>query len=188
MSILRRIFGLDETPPAPRRGPTSDEAESIRRIADKLDAMEPEKAKFIATFAFTLSRVAHADMEISDEETQAMERIVMERGKLPEEQAILVVQIAKTQSRMFGGTDNYVVTREFGRLSTREQKLALLDCLFAVSAADESVSTVEDNEIRRITEEMKLDHSDFIAVRSTYREHLAVLKKDPNPGSGGERG
>jgi uncharacterized tellurite resistance protein B-like protein len=150
--------------------------------------MEPEEAKFIATFAFTLSRVAHADLEISDEETREMERIVMERGKLPEEQAILVVQIAKTQSRMFGSTDNYVVTREFGRLSTREQKLALLDCLFAVSAADENVSTIEDNEIRKIAEELKLDHSEFIAARSVYREHLGVLKKGPNSGSGKDQG
>jgi uncharacterized tellurite resistance protein B-like protein len=184
MSILRRIFGLDATPAAPRRGPTRDEAESIRRIADKLDKMEPEEAKFIATFAFTLSRVAHADLEISDQETLEMERIVMEKGRLPEEQAILVVQIAKTQSRLFGSTDNYVVTREFGRLSTREQKLALLDCLFAVSAADENVSTVEDNEIRRIAEELKLEHSDFIAARSAYREHLAVLKKRGDRGRG----
>ena len=100
-----------------------------------------------------------------------------ERAGLPEEQAILVVQIAKSQNLLFGSTENYLVTREFGRLADRAERRALLDCLFAVSAADESVSTAEDAEIRQITEELKLDHDDFIAARSAYRDLLSVLKK-----------
>ena len=108
-----------------------------------------------------------------------MEALLVEQAGLPEEQAILVVQMAKTQSRMFGGTENFLVTREFSRLATREQKVALLDCLFAVSAADQTISTVEDNEIRQIASELRLDHADFIATRSRYREHLAVFKKPP---------
>jgi len=55
--------------------------------------------------------------------------------------------------------------------------MALLECLFAVSASDESVSVVEDREIRQIASELKLDHQDFIKVRSAFRDHLAVLKK-----------
>ena len=51
----------------------------------------------------------------------------MERTGLPEEQAIMVVQMAKTQNVLFGETENYLVAREFGEISTREQKLALLE-------------------------------------------------------------
>jgi hypothetical protein len=46
-----------------------------------------------------------------------------------------------------------------------------------VCSADRSISTVEDNEIRKISTELKLSHEDFIAVRLNYRDHLAVLKK-----------
>ena len=99
---------------------------------------------------------------------------------MPEEQAMIVVQMAKTQNLLFGGTDNFSVTKEFKRLSSREQKLGLLRCLFAVSAADESISTVESNEIRQITEELGLDRSDFTELRSEFREHLAVLKPPPS--------
>lgn len=173
MGLLQRLFGVDEA--AERAG--GDETDTLRRITRALEEMEPERARFIAAFAATLSRVANADLHISEAETRTMEQIVMERAGLPEEQAILVVQIAKTQSRLFGGTENYVVTREFARLATREQRLALLDCLFAVSAADDEVSTAEDNEIRVIAEEFKLDHGEFIAARSAYRDYLAVLKK-----------
>ena len=69
------------------------------------------------------------------------------------------------------------MTREFGKLATREQKLAVLDCLFAVSSSDESIRTVEDNEIRRIASELKLEHADFIKVRSGHSRHLHVIKR-----------
>ena len=38
------------------------------------------------------------------------------------------------------------------------------------------------NEIRRVAEEFRLDHSDFIAARSAYRDYLAVLR-NKNAGS-----
>jgi uncharacterized tellurite resistance protein B-like protein len=171
------------------------ETETVRRIVDALDRLEPDRARYVAAFAYNLSRVAHADSKVSREETREMERIVRGLGGLPEEQAILVVQMAKTQALLFGGTENFLVTREFNRIATREQKLALLECLFAVSAADRSISTIEDNsaadrsistiednEVRKISRELQLEHADFIAARSVFREHLAVLKKDPPDG------
>jgi hypothetical protein len=98
---------------------------------------------------------------------------------MPEEQAIVVVQMAKTQNLLFGGTENFLVAREFRELSNRQEKMALLDCLFAIAAEHESISTVEDNEISQIADELRIEHRDFISVRSKHRNHLAVLKKPP---------
>lgn len=156
---------------------TVDVAETLHKITEAIDQMEPEQARYVASFAYLLGRVAHADLEISEEETREMERIVEAVGGLPVEQAILVTQIAKSQNKLFGGTDNYSITREFEKRATRKQKLALLNCLFAVSSSDQSISTVEDNEIRKISSELRLEHGDFIAARSAFREHLEVLKR-----------
>ena len=158
-----------------------DRTETVRKIVDELDHLEPERARFVAAFAYILSRAAQADMKISDDETHAMEQIVVEHGKLPPEQALIVVQMAKTQSLLFGGTENYLVTREMNRLASRDEKLALIDCMFAVSAADESISTVEDNVIRQVAAELRLDHREFIAVRAGYRDRLAVLQPPEAP-------
>ncbi len=155
---------------------SSAETETVRKITDALDRMEPERARFIAAFAYLLGRVARADLNISAEETRVMERIVSEKGGIPEEQAIIVVQIAKSQNILFGATENYLVSREFNGMATQEQKLALIDCLFAVAAADQSISTVEDNEVSQIADELRIEHRDYIAVRSGYRQFLAVLK------------
>jgi uncharacterized tellurite resistance protein B-like protein len=174
VSILK-LLGLDPAADLP----VSAETETVRKIAGALDRLEPDRARFLAAFAYILSRVARADLDISAVEVRAMERIVMDRGGLPEPQAALVVQIAKTQSNLFGATENYLVTREFYRISTLEDRRALIDCLFAVCASDGSVSAVEDAEIRQVADEIRVEHRDFIGIRSAYRDYLAVLQKGP---------
>lgn len=174
MSLLR-YFGLAGNDSKS----SSADTQTVRRIVASLDAMEPESARFVAAFAFLLCRVARTDLHISDVEAAEMERILMERGGLTEDQALLVLQIAKSQESLFGGTESFLVTREFNKIATRDQKLALLDCLFAVSAADQSVSTVEDNEIVRICAELQLPREEVVSARGRYREHLAVLKGMP---------
>lgn len=151
--------------------------DSLGEIEKALTHLEPVQARFVAGFAYILSRVAGADHHISDVESALMERLVAERGGLPPDQASLVVRIAKAQTERHRGTEDFIVTREFAAIATREQKLALLDCLFAVSSSDSSIRTIEDNEIRRIASELKLEHADFIAVRSAHTGHLEVLRR-----------
>ncbi len=172
MSILRYL-GIS---PAEPHGSTP-ETDTVRKITEALDRLDPDRARYIAGFAYILSRVGRADLKISDRETRAMERIVVEQGGLPEEQAIIVVQIAKTQTKLFGGTENFLVTREFSKMASLDQKLSLLDCLFAVGASEGMINTDEDNEIRQIAEELGLDHRDFIAVRSKHRDQLSFLNR-----------
>ena len=171
MSILD-FFGLSGRP----ESADAPEVESIRKIARRLEEMEPDRARHIAAFAYLLGRVAHADLDISRRESAEMERIVREKGHLPTEQAVMTVEIAKRQNRLFGHVENFLVAREFKELATREQKMELLDCLFAVSAADGSISTREDGEIRQIAAELLLERPDFIEVRSRYRDFLDVLR------------
>jgi uncharacterized tellurite resistance protein B-like protein len=159
----------------------SAETESVRKIVRALDRLEPERAKFIAGFAYLLGRAARADLNISLKETQTMERILMERAGLPEEQAIIVIQMAKTQNILFGATENFLVSREFRSIATHEEKLALLDCLYAVAASENLISTIEDNEISQIADELRIEHPDLISVRSRYRDSLAVFQKERLP-------
>ena len=173
MSLLERFFGKGA---GGRRADSAGDEGAVRRIVDSLEALEPERARFIASFAYILSRVANADREISTEETAAMERIVRKLGHLPEDQAILVVQIAKSQNRLFGGTENFIVTREFRDLASRDQKEELLDCLFAVSAADDSISSVEETQIRQISSELGFNHQEYVQARLAYSDKRELLK------------
>ena len=165
MSLLK-WFGLAESEDAPR----VDSLVEIERVLTGLSASE---ARYVACFAYILHRIARADHDISEDESMLIERLVAARGGLPAEQASVVARIARAEGLRHGGTEDFMVTREFERLASREQKLGLLDCLCAVSATDQSIRTVEDNEIRRVAIEIKLDHTDYIAVRTAHAQHLA---------------
>jgi uncharacterized tellurite resistance protein B-like protein len=114
---------------------------------------------------------------MSKEESQAIKERIMQVGGLPQHQAVLIVEMVKKQNELFGATQDWLVTREFNRIATHKQKLALLHCLFSVAAAEGGISSAEDTLIRQISSELKLDHEDFIAVRVTYCTHLNVLAR-----------
>ena len=171
MSILK-LLGLGGTAGKADHGDT----DTVRRIVAELDRLDLDRARYIAAFAYILGRVAIADREISDAETQAMERIVADRGALPEAQAVMVVQMAKSQNQLFGGTEDFLVAREFGRMASYDQKLALLECLFIVSAIDHTITLAEDQEIARVALELKIEHADVVRARLAHREYLAVLR------------
>lgn len=153
------------------------ETDTVRRIVGELRALPPEQARYVAAFAFILARVAHADLNISQEETEKMERIVRDLGHLPAAQAVLAVEIAKRQSELTGGTENFLVTRELKDIATREQCRELLDCLFAVSAADESISGVEESQIRQVASELGFSLEELVEIRSSWNHKREILRR-----------
>ena len=155
-----------------------NDLEGVRTIVRALRTLEPDRARYLAAFAYILSRVAHVDQHVSPQETDVIEKVVAREGHLPDGQAKLVVEIAKAQSVLFGGVEDFQVTREFSSRASHDEKLALLHCLFAVSSADEKIAIDEDNEIRRIARELRIEHADYIAVRMVHRQHLSVFKPE----------
>ena len=151
----------------------------MRRIAATLDALPPDEARHLAAFAYVLARVAVADLQVDEAETAKMQQVVAAHGNLPDAAAALVVEIAKSQAKLLGGTENYVVTREYVKISSREQRLDLLRCLFAIGAADGSISGAESAEIATIAEELGFTRAETNGLRAEYRSTLSELKGLP---------
>ena len=151
--------------------------DALAPMVRELQEMDSAEARYVAAFAYLLSRAAHADHELSDAERAAMERLIVERAGLDSSRAHLVIGLATAQAMAVRGTQDFVVSREFARIATPEQKRALVDCLFAVTAADEAIITAEDNEIRRVASEIGVEHGEFVAIRKRYRDRLAVLRR-----------
>ncbi len=182
--MFRRFLGLDRRPDP--RLPVGDaaaplpdsaaETATARRIVARLEALPPEEARFLACFAYVMSRTANADFNISDEETALMERFSIEHGGLDHAQAVLVVEMAKIQARVNGGTEDFVVTREFRSISTPEQRLALLRCCFAIGAVDGTISAAEAGTINEIARELDLELNDVNAVRAEFHDQLSAVQ------------
>jgi uncharacterized tellurite resistance protein B-like protein len=178
LSLLRFVGLFGSSSAADARGDT----ETVRRIAASLDALPAERARFLAAFAYVLARVAAADLRVDEAETAKMQEMVASLGELSEGAAALVVEIAKSQARLLGGTENYVVTREFAKISTREERLNLVRCLFAVGAADGTITGPESAEIATIAEELGFTRAEANGLRAEWRDRLSELQGLPGRG------
>ena len=164
-----------EQPATTGAGPAGDTA-SVRRIVGQLEALPPDRARHLAGFAYILSRAGNADMVTIDAETSLMEQIVAEHGELPEAQAVLVVEIAKQQERLFGGTEDYLVTREWVEQTGEDERIALLRCCFLVGAADNSISAEESAVLNEIALELQLDSAVLSRIRGEFTDRFAVVQ------------
>ena len=165
------------TAPAAPAGPTTaGDTATVRRIVAKLEAMPPEQARLLAAAAYTLARAANADLEISADETAAIEHELQEGEHIDEPTAVMVTEMAKLQAKTVGGTEDYVVTREFKSISSPELRLRVLRACFAISAANGSISAEETAVLNQIAEELDIDDAALNAIRADYHEQLSAVQ------------
>jgi uncharacterized tellurite resistance protein B-like protein len=177
--VMRRLLGIDsraDTQPA-ARAEGSAETATVRRIVAALEALPAAERRHLAGFAYLLSRAAHADLEVTPDERALMEQIVARIGGLPEAQAVLVVEIARHQATLYGGTEDYLVTREFASSATEAQRIAAVEACFAVVAADHVITAEEYAELTQIATEVGLNRDQLNTIRRDYRQHLAAIQR-----------
>ena len=175
--VLRRFLpgtGSRADTPAPKLD--AGDTETVRRIAGQLDALPVDRARYLAAFAYILTRAAAADMEISDVESRAIEDLVEKYGGLPEPQAVLVTQIARNQSLLYGSTEDYLVTRQFRDLASGEDRLALLRCCYLVGAADDTITAEESDTLQQIAKELDIDRDAVNAIRNEFAPKLSAIQ------------
>ncbi|HSW42357.1 MAG TPA: TerB family tellurite resistance protein [Patescibacteria group bacterium] len=190
MSFLRRLFGGDDSPPASSAEPSpapvappapvaqapDAETATVRKIVAQLEALPADRARLLAGAAYVVSRAANADLSISDDEVAIMERTLVARTGVSEAEAVIVVEIARQQARLFGSTEDYLVTREFKRVSTVEQRLGVLRACFLVAAANDEISSPESAVLNQIAAELEIEPADFDAIRGEHRNQLSVVR------------
>ena len=152
--------------------PDAQEATPLRELVETLDRLEPARARHLARFAYLLGRVAHADRHVSEDETRAMEALVVREGGLTADQATVVVGLAKTSNLLFGGTADYQVALEFAEAATYQEKLSLGRCLFAVASSDREISMAEEAEIHRILNQLRILPDDLTKLRVEHGRYL----------------
>jgi len=183
--MLRRIFGT-----APHQVQAADQAQAaldaaaegpgetatVRRIVARLEQMPADHARLVASAAYTLARAAQADLDISPEETAVIEAELQAHDALDESTAILVTEMAKLQARTVGGTEDYIVTREFAALASKEQSIDVLRACFAVAAASGSISAEETAVLNQIAKELAIDPDVVNGIRAEFHERLSSVQ------------
>lgn len=171
---LRRFLGLGGG-----RAGRDDEPDSLRAMTARLEAMPPEEARLAAAYAYLLARVAGADLRTdANERDSIVERLTGFAG-IARDRAELLADLAIEAADEHGATDHHLVARAFRDMSEPPERIRLLRCLYAVAAADETITTDEDNEVFEIATAIGVGHKDVVAVRAEWRTHLGTLRAHP---------
>ncbi|MDP6933623.1 MAG: TerB family tellurite resistance protein [Myxococcota bacterium] len=173
MSFIRRFLGVGPATP------NSKDPDSVQVIAARLEALPPDRARYLAAYAYVLARVAYADEDLHPEELNRIGTVLAERGGLGEDQASLVADLASSESADRGGTQDYVVTRLLARIATKEQRVEILDGLLAVAAADGTIEVSEEDEVRQIARQLGFHDSQYLDALAHYRDLRSVLRGMP---------
>jgi uncharacterized tellurite resistance protein B-like protein len=116
----------------------------------------------LSLVAGLVARVARVNQGVSDEERAALVDSLQTTWGATHEAAALIAEIVTTEEL---GDIDYRMEKEIIRLFTYEERIQLLDVLFAVALADGFVSSDEIDAIRGLLNPLKVSHQDFITAK-----------------------
>jgi uncharacterized tellurite resistance protein B-like protein len=137
-------------------GSSSDYSGQIRSILARLDELNRETAGYLKTLAFILHRVAKADNQISGEEIDRMEQILVEHASLSRSEAMLAVEIAKHCGEIADCGCSYEASRQLRSSLDESKGRDIRRFLESVAEADGRVRRSERAQIRQIATELGL--------------------------------
>ena len=145
----------------PSRSTTSDRAitdftSDIRATLNRLEELNRETAGYLKILAFILHRVAQADNEVSSEEVNRMEQILVEHASLSQSEAMLTVEIARHCGQIADCGCSYEASRTLRSTLDDEKRLSIRHFLDSVAEADGQILHSEKAEIRQIATELGL--------------------------------
>lgn len=112
-----------------------------------------------------MTRIIKIDRETTDKERAAMIDVLQQYWDVDPKTAVFIANVANTS--LDQTYDYFRMTRQFGEVTSREERLKFLRVLFQIAAADGQATTPEIEEIRLIAMGLNLSHQDFIQAKLT---------------------
>jgi uncharacterized tellurite resistance protein B-like protein len=169
--LLRKILGLGTHTPAASR-----HHKLVEAIRTRIGARPAARIELIAAFAGLLVRVAHTDLAISPAERATLRQLIQEHVGLSADEAAAVATVTTEYATGLAGIDYAALTRAFNEQATPAEKEHLVECLYAIATAGDSISVGEDEEIRAVARALLLSHAQVIAIRRHRADDLEVLQ------------
>lgn len=138
------------------------------RSLKDLPAAKRRHLEELVIFGVLMHEVADADGHFAPEEEKAISTILKKRGDLAPAEVALVIAAAResAEHRM----DIQGFTREINK-KTYTERIRVVELLFTIALADNDLSIVELEKVRKIAKLLWVSHKDFIAAKLRVRDH-----------------
>ncbi len=133
----------------------------------KADETEGTPEEINMACAALLLEVAEADYVDDPAETKTILRAL--ESELNLKRAEVSALLARAKIETDGATDLFPYTHLINQHCAGEQKCAILTAMWRVAFADDNLDMYEEHLIRRVTELLHLDHTDFISAKQAAR-------------------
>lgn len=117
-----------------------------------------------------LASVAQVDEIFEEVEEKALKKVLQETFSFPKQELGILFDVIVEQARH--GFDFHEVVTETNQIITYKERVMLIDCFFAIAAADGKISSAESEQIRKITKAMHIPHQDFKESKMRALEEL----------------
>jgi len=148
----------------------------VHKLKQAFPQHPEDKLGLLGAMAGLMAWVAYVDMEITQEEIQAMEKALQQFSHLTQEEAECVTKIACEDMRQLSGIDNHHYCEPLATNLSEAERFGILKTLFAIAASDGEASNYESEEIRTISKGLLLSTEQFIQARASVIEYLGVIK------------
>jgi len=123
---------------------------------------DPEHVLRLAIGALLLE-MTHMDGEVWPEQRAAVEAIVLEHFDLARGEAEELLGLAEEERSE--STDYFQFTSLINNTYTQEQKVRLIELLWRIAYANETLHQYEEHLVRKIADLLHVPHSAFIAAK-----------------------
>ncbi len=135
-----------------------------QRLAPGTDANERDSEhRLRLAVAALLLEMSHMDGEVWPEQRTAVETAVLEHFELDKGEAAELLELAEAERTE--STDYHQFTSLINRVYTAEQKLSLIELLWQIAYANESLHKYEEYLVRKLANLLHVPHRMFVAAK-----------------------
>jgi len=136
----------------------------LKKSGRDLDIQEADLRK-ICLAGGMMARIARSDKIVTKEESSTIIAAFKKHWEVDDDTANFIAEVSL--SKASSGLDYYRLSRVFFETTTKEERTHFISILFDVARSDGEASYEEMEEIRSISQSLKLDHDQFILAKTT---------------------
>ena len=145
-------------------------------VRDQLPDADAEYRTVVTAITGLLACVAYADGVYDPREADLVRSALQRFDGLSAEATDVIARVVERSIGSATASGHQRWVRDLKELTSRSQRVELLELLVELAAADEELSSVEANYLRRLTDAMGLSQADYNSLQSRHRDKLTVLK------------
>lgn len=120
--------------------------------------------------AALLVEIMHADFELGHHEREAIQGILKNKLKLPDDAVNELLKAAEV--KVSDANDLFKFTEVINAEYSSEEKYTLVESLWEVAFSDNHLDQYEEHMVRRISDLLYVGHSDFMKAKHRVKERL----------------